>query len=621
MLALRSARVSIIAVVLGAIMLGAVCATESRANDGSPPPPSALGSAVNEELTFAHTRNNLLHLTRPRPARQGEQSPLTETIQYQHDVNGIDGSNSVVRYNVSHRLGIISLDFIPEVMHVSCDGLDITIALSNMAAAAGWAVGSPLVGSDAWDCMDVPVGETDQTEDGVARALPFYREIQALRVSPEAGLVHVSTKKLSLFQLIGGAVHVAHTPGPNPSKLSQTQRSTPSTASRGRRLQGSPTCNEDAGDCPDVLTLAPSCGAGLCDDCAQYTGTSCGECISHYTHHWVERLGEGFLGSNAPSLKDTGCSWGTDSQQCRSDAYAIDGGNWISRDTACDRCHSHSCDANAACPTTNDNHCDEGDGGCPPGSDQNDCDATRFQGCEAMSGTTCARCLGQAALGGGYCGWNPSTQDCQRSDLWYSDGYGRCDPCPEELLGNGQCDGPSGWTGPDDATGICGYGLDTDVDDQGNQCDGNINAQDPTWQQLRIGQQGWQDVGGSLHATGTVQVEAYAEIHMGYHLEIDFDFDPQSALGLPTGVNKVVASITGGFSAGVGFNIDATAISTGDLPLHCCGHDDSLWAGHLGNVRVMIGAVPVILNFDGKAKAKLRLDLGGHIQGSGHYNI
>ena len=116
-------------------------------------------------------QDNLLHLTDPKDNHRGN-VPKREWINYKHNVTHPDGSNDVVHYNVSHRYGVISLDFVPEVISAACNlnGLMVTVALSDMAAARDWVAGSPLVGSDKWNCSDIPIGKTEET----VRALSFH---------------------------------------------------------------------------------------------------------------------------------------------------------------------------------------------------------------------------------------------------------------------------------------------------------------------------------------------------------------------------------------------------------------------------------------------------------------
>jgi hypothetical protein len=110
------------------------------------------------------------------------------------------------------------------------------------------------------------------------------------------------------------------------------------------------------------------------------------------------------------------------------EALAVCTGKWLGGDN-CDRCESATCEDNSECRSTNDNVCDEGEGDCPPWTDENDCSGSRFNtfngGCEHLKGTTCGRCMEAVAVGGGYCGWNPETSDCMTSRITFDDGYGR----------------------------------------------------------------------------------------------------------------------------------------------------------------------------------------------------
>eukprot|EP01052_Picozoa_sp_SAG31_P027754 SAG31_NODE_2624_length_5360_cov_2.184946_3_plen_312_part_00 len=165
-------------------------------------------------------------------------------------------------------------------------------------------------------------------------------------------------------------------------------------------------------------------------------------------------------------------------------------------------------------------------------------------------------------------------------------------------------------------------GTDPDVMFNGMRCDGDIDLTDD-FQLLSIGQPGLHDV--SVEGlTGTAQFEAHAELNAGYNLEVDFEWDSSSPLGLPTAVNEVRAQVTGSFSAGVGFNIDVSAASTGDVDIqgtHASRRRRTVWNGHLGHVTLHIGVIAVTLNFDGRMKGKMRIDSAAHIQAHGFYHI
>ena len=182
--------------------------------------PVAVDSdTINQVLTFGHTNANLLHLMEPHAndtkARLAGTSdshiPARQRIHYSHNITHPDGSQDIVHYNVSHRYGVISLDFIPEVTKAVCDDLTVTVHMSDVSTAETWTIGSPLVGSSKWGCVDIPVGKNEIDD---ARVMPFYREIKSLHVDPVLGVARIVTKNISLLQLFAGKVHMSHTPAP-----------------------------------------------------------------------------------------------------------------------------------------------------------------------------------------------------------------------------------------------------------------------------------------------------------------------------------------------------------------------------------------------------------------------
>jgi hypothetical protein len=142
------------------------------------------------------------------------------------------------------------------------------------------------------------------------------------------------------------------------------------------------------------------------------------------------------------------CSYCPTKGMCSSSSFATCPVNWIG--TCGVRCGSRTCRTSSQCSRTNDGRCDEGDGRrkCPDGTDRNDCARSMFVSCETMDGSTCRRCLQQSALGGGYCGWNPTTEKCKTSRLNFARGFGRC-ACDSSdgsdvLSNNDKCDGIPG---------------------------------------------------------------------------------------------------------------------------------------------------------------------------------
>ena len=78
-------------------------------------------SVLNSELTRKHAATNLQHLmTLPPPVAGDGTDPasekITESIHYLHNITHPDGAHDLVHYNVSSEVGLISLDFIPEVL-------------------------------------------------------------------------------------------------------------------------------------------------------------------------------------------------------------------------------------------------------------------------------------------------------------------------------------------------------------------------------------------------------------------------------------------------------------------------------------------------------------------------
>jgi hypothetical protein len=81
-------------------------------------------SVLNSELTRKHAATNLQHLmTLPPPVAGDGTDPasekITESIHYLHNITHPDGAHDLVHYNVSSEVGLISLDFIPEVLLAS----------------------------------------------------------------------------------------------------------------------------------------------------------------------------------------------------------------------------------------------------------------------------------------------------------------------------------------------------------------------------------------------------------------------------------------------------------------------------------------------------------------------
>ena len=275
-------------------------------------------------------------------------------------------------------------------------------------------------------------------------------------------------------------------------------------------------------------------------------------------------------------------------------------GAWIgSCPTVLHRCRSDSCHENSECSYTNNAVCDEGSR-CPAGTDDNDCAVSAFTTCESMAGTSCTRCIENIALGGGWCGWNPDEEDCETARLQSSEGYDRCDPCPEKFIGNGVCDGPPGWVSP--GTGICRVNTDPNVVD-GHSCNGNVEGSDQSESggfdvssAFVIGTDGYHNIGGF----SGFQVDAHAKLTMEYHLLLNFKYD--DFLGIPIGVEEMEVWVGGAFEAVAGFRADGG----GEFE-----SEKMLWEGHLADVTLYIGLVPLVLNFEADLKVKAKLDLQG----------
>eukprot|EP01052_Picozoa_sp_SAG31_P027758 SAG31_NODE_2624_length_5360_cov_2.184946_7_plen_279_part_00 len=184
------------------------------------------------EQTYAHTKNNLLHLMKPHAKdleakARGNYShvPQRENIKFLHNVTHADGSRDIVHFNVHHRLGVVSLDFVPAVSNIVCGRDYINVHLSDMSAADDWTVGFPIVGSEIWGCADTDsttptpesdneVENADDAEDAPAATMPmpFYREMHAIARDASLGVVRIATQNISLFQLFHGRFQVSHTP-------------------------------------------------------------------------------------------------------------------------------------------------------------------------------------------------------------------------------------------------------------------------------------------------------------------------------------------------------------------------------------------------------------------------
>ena len=76
--------------------------------------------SLNSQLSYTHAKNNLAHLRvlplapRGAPEHGGAASMNSNNdstrIHYTHNISRTDGSHDVVHYNVSHVVGVISLD-------------------------------------------------------------------------------------------------------------------------------------------------------------------------------------------------------------------------------------------------------------------------------------------------------------------------------------------------------------------------------------------------------------------------------------------------------------------------------------------------------------------------------
>lgn len=242
--------------------------------------------------------------------------------------------------------------------------------------------------------------------------MPFYREMLAVRRDPTRGVVEISTRKISLFQLFAGNMHVAHTPAPGagdqpkpetkvtkpdkPDRLKRRSLQTSSDPCRCKRRRVRPqycaagTDTADCGTSPGSThqTSSDPCqydNDGECDvpaHCATGDYVDCGTSTGSTAHltetqHCSDFSGSGQCGACTQHFEDWGlqgdwaCSYCSTSGECTTSSVAVCTGNWIG-DESCQRCHATSCGSNSQCPYTNDGECDEGRTGCPSGSDEND---------------------------------------------------------------------------------------------------------------------------------------------------------------------------------------------------------------------------------------------------------
>jgi hypothetical protein len=389
--------------------------------------------------------------------------------------------------------------FIPEVRSAECNETHVTVSLTDMSIATDWRAGIPFVGGHEWGCIGEPLKPVHGTAD--PRALPFYRRIEGVSRDEARHIVTVSTKTITIFEIFHGTVHVKHVPPAKPAKksapLAQPAKKSaqpvpthhaPEPTAEHRKLQSSSSCSAHNGNCGSCLrSTEPGSFYGTYD-CSYCTGDE--TCVSANPSNSAVTCptGEQWLGTctrcaantcNAPPAPvpcathsgdcstclasfEAGNLYGVYScAYCTGDATCVSNnpthagnictGKWLGGkgDNVCTRCEAESCAENSRCRKTNDNHCDEGGGGCPDWTDENDCSGSSFNtfngGCEFFEQASCSRCLEAPAVGGGYCGWNPEGRRCMTSRLYYADDYGRCDPCPDHYLHNGVCDGPPGW--------------------------------------------------------------------------------------------------------------------------------------------------------------------------------
>jgi hypothetical protein len=408
---------------------------------------TAVGiSAVNSELTRKHTETNLQHMMK-LPPYEAADVKHSEIIHYSHNITHPGGAHDLVHYNVTAEVGLISLDFISEVLSVECIGTTaVMVQLSNIAAAREWRSGVALVGDRTWGCLGVPTGTQGLKEPKRVVPMPFYRRIiEVLYRSEESGIIKLAVKEISVAELFHGKVQIKHTAiagSPNGGKggmeataLAQAPTLKATTAKNGDHRDDTPMY-----DIHEILApkrrLGESAGREHVNNCKTYNN-DCGGCLQS-----EDRTSSWLITSGGP------CSYCSLDQVCTSSALASCSVGWIG--TCGARCSHDTCATDARCGDTNNAKCDEGvdSGECPDGTDTNDCQANRWTGCDRMTSSSCRRCLEQYALGGGYCGWNPSTQECQTSRVAYSPGFGRC-ACDatdgsDVLLHNGKCDGIPG---------------------------------------------------------------------------------------------------------------------------------------------------------------------------------
>ena len=77
------------------------------------PSPRAHGlDSLNADLSYKHAQTNLAHLrVLPRAGETRE----SNRIHYSHNISRADGSQDLVHYNVSHVVGVVSLDVSPRL--------------------------------------------------------------------------------------------------------------------------------------------------------------------------------------------------------------------------------------------------------------------------------------------------------------------------------------------------------------------------------------------------------------------------------------------------------------------------------------------------------------------------
>ena len=160
-------------------------------------------SAVNSELTRKHAATNLKHLMKlphSTAAAHGIDLPekKTETINYSHNITHSDGAHDFVHYNVSSEVGVISLDFIPEVVTVECATGVVTVRLSDIAVTNEWRSGVALVGDRTWGCLGVPVGAETGSRRSEVEWVPLDEGVTI--ITPTIAFCIVCTYMENIYQ-------------------------------------------------------------------------------------------------------------------------------------------------------------------------------------------------------------------------------------------------------------------------------------------------------------------------------------------------------------------------------------------------------------------------------------